>query len=176
MLSIPVLLTIVLLSACDSPPKEPSPPASAPAEVGTRTAEPEAKVVPSRAPPIEGEDGVGEPAGVAEPAPPPTEAAPPAGAEVAPAGADAAPAGADAAADEAPPAAKAKAKNRAAPEASAAGKTAEGRPAKVFTDCLRTETFADGHCYSSRDVACKALSCAGKCIQARSMPAQVSCG
>lgn len=167
MLSFPLLLTIVLLSACDSPPKEAPQPAGAPAQVGTRTAEPEAKVVPPRAVPVEVKDAVGEPAGAPAPAEPPTEAAPADGANAAPAG------GGDAAAVEASPAAKAE---RSSPEASTARKAGEGRPVKAFTDCSRTEAFADGHCYSSRDTACEALGCTGKCVQLRSMPAQVSCG
>lgn len=140
-LSCPVLLILVLLPACDPPAKEAPEPASAPAEVGTRTA---------------------------EPVKPPTPAAPPTAAEAASAAGDAPAAG------EAPPAAQAKA--RSAPEASTARKAAEGRPAKAFTDCRSSEAFADGSCYASREAACEALSCPGKCIHTRSMPPQVVCG
>lgn len=150
-LSFPVLMTLVLLPACDPPPEAAPEPASAPAEAGPRTAE--AKVPPPRAVPvevievIEVKDAAGEPSGAAEPAKPPTPATP-----------------------------AAQAKDRSAPEASSARKAAEARPAKAFTDCRSSEAFADGRCYASREAACEALSCAGKCIHTRSMPPQVVCG
>jgi hypothetical protein len=168
MLPFPVLLSAVLLLACDSPSKEATPPAKAPAEVGTRTAEPEAKVVPPPAGAPEVKDAAAAPAGAAEAAPTPTEAAP--------AKAEPAPAGADDAAPAVETPSKTKAKEPSPPEAATARKAAEGRPAKAFTDCRSSEAFADGRCYSSGEAACEALSCAGKCIHTRSMPPQVVCG
>ena len=166
-LSFSVLLSVVLL-ACDSPSKEAPPPASAPAGVDARTAEPEAKVVPPLAESAEVKPAVAAPSGAAEAAPPPTEAAP-AKVEPAPAGGgDAAPA------SDAPP--KSQAKEPSPPEAASVRKADEGRPAKAFSDCKSSEAFAGGRCYSSREAACEALSCAGKCIHTRSMPPQVVCG
>jgi hypothetical protein len=168
MLPFPVLLSVVLLLACDSPSKEAPPPAKAPAEVGTRTAEPEAKVVPPPAVAPEVKDVVSEPAGAAGAAPTPTEAA---SAKVEPT-----PAGADDAAHAVETPSKTKAKEPSPAEAATARKADDGRPAKAFTDCRSSEAFADGRCYSSREAACEALSCAGKCIYTRSMPPQAVCG
>jgi hypothetical protein len=167
-LSFPVLLSVVLSLACDSPSKETPTPAKAPTEVGTRTAEPQAKVVPPPAAPTEVKEAVGEPAGAAEAAPSPTEAAP-TKAEPAPAGAADAPTAID-------PPPKAKPEQPSPPEAATARKADDGRPAKAFTDCRSSEAFADGRCYSSSEAACEALSCAGKCIHTRSKPPQVLCG
>ncbi len=51
----------------------------------------------------------------------------------------------------------------------------KGRKVGAFTDCARTETFADGRCYATTDAACSALSCSGKCMQLKSMPPQAVC-
>lgn len=167
-LSFPVLLSVVLLLACDSPAKEAPPPAKAPAGADARKAEPEAKIVAPPAAPTETKEAAEQPAGAAQAAAAPTEAAP---AKVEPT-----PAGAAGAATASDAASKAKPDQASPPEAATARKSDESRPAKAFTDCRSSEAFADGRCYASREAACEALSCAGKCIHTRSMPPQVVCG
>lgn len=156
-----LLCATLLLPACDSP--KTSQPATASAKASPPPAEPVPGAAPVEVPP-------------AAPAEPPVEPAPaaveplPAPAKEERADAAAAPATADARPSAAPEA------QPSSPEAPAARTASEGRPAKVFTECRRSETFADGRCYASRDAACEALSCGGQCIDMRSMPPQVTCG
>lgn len=177
LLSLRVLLAMVPMLACDSPSEPAPPPASAPAEA--RTTKPEAKVVSPAAVPVETLEALARPAGAATPGEPAGGVATPAAeptptvAEPTPKAAEPAPKAAEPAPAAGGDAARAKA---AAPEAATASKAAEGRPAKAFTDCGGSETFAGGRCYASHEAACQALSCAGSCIETRSKPPQVVCG
>jgi hypothetical protein len=177
----PFILALTLVVgpvACDDAPKAQTPPRQASVSAHSPAAKPDpaaaeaAPIAPAADPAAQAEPA---PSGAADDDPPttPPEAVPTPAGEPSPA--KTTPAGKDEPSTPAPGDGGGAGKTSARAGSKDAAAPPQGRRVEHFTECERSETFADGRCYSTHQVACEALGCTGKCAQLKSMPSQAVC-